>query len=382
MINNNEGWKLNFTTAVSDAHNTGTIEMANINNLVDYYNFLNYLVLWVPSEDITGTIIYRMLCTMYLVLDQKTVIGYQTLPTDPIDKPLSELSIWMINFANELGKFLNTTQSLTKETLQTFYTAQNFDVDSYVVPKGGWIGHTFNEFFAREFLPGTRPIDGPNDPHVIVSAADSTFQGCWDIDDNSQVTLKGITWSINELLANSTYAGDFAGGKFMHAFLGTYDYHRQHAPVDGEILEAKIIPGLVYLEVNVTSANCCEEPRIASTRKTNDCTTIVDAPNSAGYQFRQSRGLFVFNSTIGLVAVLPIGMAQVSSVVISDNIKPGVNVKKGDEISYFQFGGSDIVYVFQKDSDVAVTANLNKHYRIGEQIAIAKPNEIPSVPIP
>ncbi|GES76106.1 phosphatidylserine decarboxylase [Rhizophagus clarus] len=335
MINNNEGWKLNFTTAVSDAHNTGTIEMANINNLVDYYNFLNYLVLWVPSEDITGTIIYRMLCTMYLVLDQKTVIGYQTLPTDPIDKPLSELSIWMINFANELGKFLNTTQSLTKETLQTFYTAQNFDVDSYVVPKGGWIGHTFNEFFAREFLPGTRPIDGPNDPHVIVSAADSTFQ-----------------------------------------------VHTQHAPVDGEILEAKIIPGLVYLEVNVTSANCCEEPRIASTRKTNDCTTIVDAPNSAGYQFRQSRGLFVFNSTIGLVAVLPIGMAQVSSVVISDNIKPGVNVKKGDEISYFQFGGSDIVYVFQKDSDVAVTANLNKHYRIGEQIAIAKPNEIPSVPIP
>ncbi|CAG8503838.1 10113_t:CDS:2 [Paraglomus brasilianum] len=54
-------------------------------------------------------------------------------------------------------------------------------MDSYETPKGGWLGHSFNEFFTRRRLPGTRPIDGPSNPVVIVSPADSAFDGSWDI---------------------------------------------------------------------------------------------------------------------------------------------------------------------------------------------------------
>lgn len=39
-------------------------------------------------------------------------------------------------------------------------------------------------------------------------------------------------------------------------------------------------------------------------------------------------------------------MAQVSSVLLS--VKAGDKIEKGDEISYFQFGGSDCVMVFEK----------------------------------
>ena len=35
----------------------------------------------------------------------------------------------------------------------------------------------------------------------------------------------------------------------MHAFLSLADYHRQHAPVGGTVLEARNIAGQVYLEV-------------------------------------------------------------------------------------------------------------------------------------
>ncbi|PKC54465.1 hypothetical protein RhiirA1_142761, partial [Rhizophagus irregularis] len=244
MIERNN-WKDKFERAVHDAYKTGVEDMTNISSLTDYYNFLNYFVLWVPKEDETGAFVYNMLGTMYFVLDQKTVRDFQSpiKPSSYPPPPLTELSKWIVDFAGAMGQFLDTPQSLTEESLQTFYTAENYNVDAYVVPEGGWLGHSFNEFFARKFLPGTRPIDGPSNPAVIVSAADSTFDGSWDINTDSIVYLKGLPWTIGELLADSKYANDFAGGKFMHAFLSPYDYHRQHAPVDGKVLEAKVIPG-------------------------------------------------------------------------------------------------------------------------------------------
>lgn len=44
------------------------------------------------------------------------------------------------------------------------------------------------------------------------------------------------------------------------------------------------------------------------------------------------------------------GMAHVSSVKIF--VKPGMKVNKGDLMSQFEFGGSDIVLVFQKKANV------------------------------
>lgn len=367
------GWEVAFEQAVTSAHNRGVEDMVNIKNLTDYYNFLNYLVLWVPSEDETGTFVYNMLCTMYFVLDQKTLRPLQSpiapLPYPP--PPLTELSQWMVDYATDMGQFLSTPLSLTEKSLESFYTAENYNVDGYVTPEGGWLGHTFNEFFARKFKPGTRPIDGPSNPAVIVSAADSTFDGSWDIDDKSNVTFyaKGLPWTIGELLANSQYAGDFAGGKFMHAFLAPYDYHRQHAPVDGKVLEARVLQGQTYLQVVVEKSNDGKVV-LRPGRKMHSGGKELSAPDSPGYQFCQARGLIVIDSPkVGKVAVLPIGMAQVSSVVLSTY--EGAEVKKGDEISYFQFGGSDIVLVFQAQSKVDILANVNKHYSVGQQIAIA-----------
>ena len=81
--------------------------------------------------------------------------------------------------------------------------------------------------------------------------------------------------------------------------------------------------------------------------------------------------LILIESEIGLVAVMPIGMAQVASVVLS--VKPGDYVQKGQELSYFQFGGSDIIMVFQKNANVKIDQNINQHYNFGTQVAIASP---------
>lgn len=79
----------------------------------------------------------------------------------------------------------------------------------------------------------------------------------------------------------------------------------------------------------------------------------------------------MLDSPIGLVAVLPIGMAMVSSVVLT--AEAGVTLRKGEEISYFQFGGSDVVMLFEASSNVSITAQLGVHYKVGSRIAQAYP---------
>lgn len=66
-------------------------------------------------------------------------------------------------------------------------------------------------------------------------------------------------------------------------------------------------------------------------------------------------GLIVIDTEdpdIGLVACLPIGMTQVSSVVFS--IEVDDLVEKGQDLESFYFGGSDFVMVFQKKANIHI----------------------------
>ncbi|MCI5222808.1 MAG: phosphatidylserine decarboxylase, partial [Candidatus Electrothrix sp. AR4] len=214
------------------------------------------------------------------------------------------------------------------------------------------------------------------DNNVIVSPADSTVAGWWqignDVDSNIYVQgakngiveSKGIQWSIRELLKDSVYADRFKGGIFCHMFLNSIDYHRWHTPVQGKVVEARVIQGQCYLDVNV-----------AQTRLPDDTVVnILNALDGTGYQFVQTRGLIVIDSPIGLVACLPMGMAQVSSVVIT--AEEGVTLQKGEELGYFQFGGSDWVIVFERASNVQLIAQPNVHYNQGTWIGNAYPYSI------
>ena len=98
---------------------------------------------------------------------------------------------------------------------------------------------------------------------------------------------------------------------------------------------------------------------------------VLDARDGTGYQFVQTRGLVVIDSPIGLVACLPMGMAQVSSVVITAEV--GQTLHKGEELGYFQFGGSDFVMVFERTSNVQLISQPHIHYNQGSWIGNAYP---------
>ncbi|KAF3915118.1 hypothetical protein ABW20_dc0101175 [Dactylellina cionopaga] len=394
-------WEHRFTKAVLSAKECGCKELAHINNLEDFYAYLDAFLHWVPSEDKTGLKVYQELCAYHHVLAQPTVIGLQSTiyPGCESREELSELSQWMVMFSNSIGMWLDEKPnlSLTKETYDSFLSTPDtypdgrpgYRVDHYKLPdgdtKGNWWEYSFNDFFTREFkdIETQRPVGHPNDQLVICNGADSSFDGSWPIEEDAtvafnytnahQVEIKSLPYNISQLLDGSEYSKKFAGGTFMHAFLGPADYHRQHSPVDGVVLEAKVVPGNVFLEVYVKQEPG-KAPSLAPRRPLNPIrrrrpvrhregkgkkgvpeddddndVTDLDAPDYPGYQFSQARGMIVIkNDTIGLVAFLPIGMSHVSSVVIRDEIKPGYRVKKGQELSKFMFGGSDYIMCFQR----------------------------------
>ena len=63
----------------------------------------------------------------------------------------------------------------------------------------------------------------------------------------------------------------------------------------------------------------------------------------------RNRAIFIYKTKeIGYVAMICIGMIEVSSCIIHSKFI-NKNVKKGDEVGYFQYGGSTIALMFEKE---------------------------------
>ncbi|MBU0961272.1 MAG: phosphatidylserine decarboxylase, partial [Proteobacteria bacterium] len=137
------------------------------------------------------------------------------------------------------------------------------------------------------------------------------------------------------------------------------DYHRYHFPIGGTIKEVRIIQsddaagGITTWDAKIKRY-------------------LLDA-NTPGWQMIETRGCVIIETKeYGLVALLPIGMSQISSVNFEDTVKAGNTVKKGDMLGYFLFGGSDFVMLFQSKVDFKLTVPQDskrtyKHVLMGEK---------------
>ena len=301
-----------------------------VTSLQAYFSYLNEAVTRIPRADS----LLNDAVAFYYLINQSEALRR----SEPFQQ-------WVVRFVQDWGSFLDTPASLAG--IQSFYADPRYRMDDYFVGPGGW--QNFNQLFAREVKPGKRPVDGLCDDAVVVSPADNVYLGAWPIADDATIEAKGVRYSIAALLQGSAYAEAFQGGVFTHSFLNVNDYHRFHTPVAGKVLEQQVILGKMDLEVQ-------RQPD----------TGELEPLDPVGYQFTQARGLLVLeNDSVGLVAVLPIGMAQVSSVTLTPEV--GTRLAKGEEFGFFQFGGSDIITVFQAER-VRLTAEVGKHYLQGQKI--------------
>jgi len=216
------------------------------------------MVRWAPRESGDSRLVHDKLVEFHFILDQPSLRRLQS-PLAPAlvepylgRTPLSPLSQWMSDYAVGWGAYLDTPASALH--IDSFRTNPAFCWDDYMPSPSGY--QSFNQFFARHVRPGRCPVAGLCDDSVVVSPADAVFIGAWPVAGDSSIwvvertlDVKGLRWSIQQLLDGSSYAERFAGGTFTHSALRTYDYHRWHAPVSGTVLEARIVQGRVWLDV-------------------------------------------------------------------------------------------------------------------------------------
>ncbi len=327
----------------------------------DYYAFLDWSAGCMPWNILdTGN------PSLYSSIDQSLDYFYFLL-----DQPLPELAgkgyyypcleyhepiaSWVKQYCADWGEFLSTEDSWN----DLYYARVCADEDFHM--NSGWyssenVWSSFNEWFSRRLSsPDARPISDA----AIIAPADSAPQGIWHIDGQSQldmgVQLKSVRfYNVADIIGEgSAYREAFANGTLTHTFLDVNDYHRYHFPVSGKILEVRKIPALDAVG------------GIISWDNTQKRYILWD--ENPGWQSVETRDCLIMETEYGLVAILPIGMSQISSCNWEETVQVGTEVQAGDPMGYFLFGGSDIVMIFQ--SGVEVELLSTEHILMGEPYA-------------
>lgn len=190
-----------------------------------------------------------------------------------------------------------------------------------------WGFSSWNDFFTRRFRSGARPVAEPDNGKVIVSACESTpYNLQHDVKLHDRFWIKSQPYSLDEMFtsAQRDLAAKFVGGSVYQAFLSAFNYHRWHAPVSGVVVNAYTVDGTYYSNADHEG----EDPE-----GLNDSQGYITAV--------AARAVIVIDCddpAVGLVGCVFVGMADVSSCVIE--ALPGQRVRKGDELGFFQYGGS------------------------------------------
>ena len=364
--------------SIEKAHEVNPDPNTNpVDNVEEFYDFLDWATTCLPSdvlEDVTYPTLYQSIDQsidyIWFLLDQPLEElegkGYY-YPTLQYHEPIAT---WCREYSDEWGEYLSTEESWNDIIYQQIKNDPSMNMQY------GWyadtnVWKTFNDWFSRHLVdPSVRPIADT----TVVSPADSTPQGVWQIDENGDliqeegVEIKSADIkSIAQLLGPDTdYADAFNGGTLTHTFLDVNDYHRYHFPVSGTVVELRKVPG-----TNAAGGITVWDP---------DTQKYILEDAIPGWQMIETRDCVIIDTDeYGLVAVLPIGMSQICSCNWEEGIAVGTEIEKGDPMGYFLFGGSDIVMVFQSCVDVSLVCPEDEaqgkyeHILMGEAYADLSP---------
>ncbi|POV99013.1 hypothetical protein PSHT_13728 [Puccinia striiformis] len=255
----------------------------------------------------------------------------------------------------------------------------------------------FNEFFYRELKPNARPIE-PADlqDSVFCSLADCRLMVFRDLIVSKSIWIKGRKFSLSKLLGNlglrnmgpsasttspssiveevrneeeneinsnensfnstSTINDNDELSKWALGIfrLAPQDYHRFHSPIDGKIIDIEYIEGQYYT-VNPMAIR-------SSIDVYGENVRVVVCIQTA--KFEKVYCVFV-------------GAMMVGSINMS--IKVNDQVRKGQDVGYFAFGGSTILTIVESekikwDDDLLTNSNhsVETLVRVGNRVGVRK----------
>jgi phosphatidylserine decarboxylase len=238
--------------------------------------------------------------------------------SSPIGVNLLELFVKRKLFSKLYGRYCDTRHSV--RNIDKFI--KELDIDMSSCEKELHQFSSFNDFFIRKLSTNARPIE--HDENILVSPGDGRLTAFTDIDMNKLVQVKGLTYSLNELIGDESVCNKFQGGICLILRLNPSDYHRFHFVDSGVCDETIKIKGHYY-SVNPIALNKKEKLFCENKREWS-----------------------LFHSdNFGDILHVEVGATCVGTIV--QTYTPDKRVVKGAEKGYFKFGGSTTILFLQKD---------------------------------
>jgi phosphatidylserine decarboxylase len=251
----------------------------------------------------------------------------------PIGKNITELIAKKKLFSKIYGMYCDTKLSANK--IQAFI--DDFNIDLTMSKKKINEFTSFNDFFIRELTSEARPLN--KDENILISPGDGRITAYENIDLDSIVQIKGLTYSLRELINDETVAAKYKNGVCLILRLCPTDYHRFHFVDSGIPCDNHYIKGYYYSVNPIALRNVpklfCENKREWSLFKSDNYKDILH---------------------------VEVGATCVGSIL--QTYSPNTHVNKGDEKGYFKFGGSTTILFFEKDC-VKIDADILEQSTLG-----------------
>jgi len=239
--------------------------------------------------------------------------AYETLP--------GRLALWLVVKRAIFSKWYGwrMRQAASRARIRPFIEKFALDQTEFLDEVDAY--GSFNDFFFRKLKPQARPSTAPEGAAAL--PADGRHLGVADVDAPAALYAKGQVFDLPALLGDEALAERFRGGSAVISRLCPVDYHRFHAPVEGDLLESRWINGPLF------------------------SVSPIALARSLRYLWQNKRVLNLLDTQeFGSVAVLVIGATCVGSIVMT--AAAGQRIRRGQELGYFAFGGSCVVTLFEK----------------------------------
>ncbi|MBS1533076.1 MAG: phosphatidylserine decarboxylase [Bacteroidetes bacterium] len=255
---------------------------------------------------------------------------------------------WTFYFVKEQGRFMDSRQSTGN--IHHWLADSSLHNEEYTVPANGY--QSFNQFFTRKLKPGTRPVARPDDDAVIVSPVDGMIsQMNVDLKPGDALPIKGrMRLNLNQLLGNSKFTDHFIDGTALSVILLPRNYHHYHSPVSGELVESREDVGNVLFGSQLMDF------------------FMTDNGDFSVFE-NYKHGYFIFHTNrYGYVAMIPVGLETIGSVVFEDRVKnisseKPMTITKGERLGHFAYGGSLVILLFEKGRFSSI--NVQQGQQIG-----------------
>ncbi|MBW2626948.1 MAG: phosphatidylserine decarboxylase [Deltaproteobacteria bacterium] len=247
-------------------------------------------------------------------------------------------------------------QPVVDAAVAAFVRAYDVDLSEVAMPPGGF--RTFDDFFTRRLLDGTRVVD--SDPKALVSPADGRLEDCGAITAGGELTVKGQPYTATALLGDPEAAAAYEGGHYFIVYLSPRDYHRVHAPTCGSVQCMRYIPGTLF------PVNRIGTDFIPQLFARNERLAIVQEGVVHGV---------VTTIMVGAIGVGRIGLSF-DDVQTNRGDTPGLRSyadspiprDRGDELGVFHMGSTAIVMT-PPECKLDVVAQAGASIRMGEAMA-------------